>query len=741
MTVDGVLALDLGTSTSAAAVVSGDRTTLVKEPSGESWVWPSVVARDGDRLVVGVRAEHRRRSRPENARIEFKRDLGVAAPLVLGGASYRPEELSTALIAAVKAAAERLYGGPLTRAVLTCPASYGRGDPRRNLLIAAGEAAGLVAGDLLAEPVAAALAPIAGPPFVAGDTVLVYDFGGGTFDAAVVRLAADGRHQVLGHAALDDCGGRDIDVLVHREVLAVGGQPLADWLDRDPAAQLRNTVELTEFARVLKRRLSVEEDAEAYFPPADLLLELKRERLAALIGPLLEATVDCCRALLRKCEMPADDLTAVLLTGGTSRIPAVAETVAKAFGDRIRTVEDPELAVAQGAAAWTRSRPERFSVPALPGPEIQPLSWDLPGGSASLLRWEVAVGDEVDAGAVLALTRLPEGELWELRSRDRPGRIRQLHAVAGRQIFSGDWLVTLEPGAAEPGPTAVCTFEPADRVVLAPRGAHVAVMTGSELTFRTLDGGDAVEWTVRDVSPGAPVVFDPRGRSLTYWARAHAGAAAVKLADGTPLWAVNFVGRRCLALAANESTEVIAAAVAEAHSITVWRLQPHATRPRSGVSIPGGAADVVVFSPDGELLAVSLPDGPYVMVFNAVAEEKYPRMRMTVQAQTLTFGPDHELVTAEDGVVRCYDVGREECVAEYRDAEGSDLARLCVSADGQWIAAASTAGYAWVWNLREFHEARELTVEQGVQDLLFTPDGSALLLATDRTVCRYELNR
>lgn len=174
-----VLVVDFGTSTSCAAVVAGGTVTLVREPAG-AWNRPSAVWLGGEEILLGNKI-------------------------------FRTDELVAEVLRVLRRQGEQLHGAPITQAVLTIPASYGPADPRRDLMITAAELAGFTEVELLPEPVAAAHAPVAGEPFAPGAVALIYDFGGATFTTAAVRIAADGDHQVLGHAALDSWGGQDID--------------------------------------------------------------------------------------------------------------------------------------------------------------------------------------------------------------------------------------------------------------------------------------------------------------------------------------------------------------------------------------------------------------------------------------------------------------------------------------------------------------------------------------------------
>ncbi|WP_238014857.1 Hsp70 family protein [Dactylosporangium sp. AC04546] len=440
---EAVLVVDFGTSASSAAVVIGGEVRLIKEPASGLYSWPSAVCRDGDGLVVGSAANARKRAVPTAYRTEFKRDLGQAAPVPLGDREYAPRELVAALLRQFGALAEQQAERPVRRLLLTVPASHGPGDPRAADLVAAGEAAGFAEVELLAEPVAAGLGPLTGSAFGAGDLVLVYDFGGGTFDAALIRHAGGDGHEVLGHAALDDCGGRDVDALLAAHLRDTGGEEFTaavvpPGLTGDAA--LRARLHLADFVRGLKHQLSEADRVEDYPSPAAPPAVLDRVAFERLVRPLLDRTVECCEALLDRCGVGAADLTAVLLVGGTTRMPAVADRLTARLARPLRRPEDPDLAVVRGAA--TRAGTVRTVAADRPRPARTPLSWAVPTGGGRLVRWLVEVDGRYAAGAPLALVRAADGTLWRLTAPDRAGTVLAHHADPGGPVADGDWLVT-----------------------------------------------------------------------------------------------------------------------------------------------------------------------------------------------------------------------------------------------------------------------------------------------------------
>ncbi|MDG4767542.1 Hsp70 family protein [Solwaraspora sp. WMMD406] len=438
-----VLVVDFGTTSSAAAVVVGETSHLVPDPVTGAATWPSAVHWDGESMIVGALAERRKRSEPTAYATEFKRGMAADVPMVLGDRRFRPIEQVAAVLTALRAEAERRYGAPVRRTVVTIPASYGPDDPRRAQMIAAAEAAGLGPVELLPEPVAAAFAPVAGPPPVPGELVLVYDLGGGTFDTALVRI--DERwHEVLGHSAIDDCGGRDIDSLLANRIHSDGQQWLAPLLvsaanSQSAPATLRLGMAVTDFAKRIKHQLSDTPTVEDFLLPDTPAYRLTRAELAELAAPLLDRTIACCRQLLDELGVPPAGLGSVLLVGGGARMPAVAEAVHHAFGRPLRQVEEPELATVLGAARWLPRSGPRTIRASTDTSQMVPLSFVLPGGWAQLLRWLIVPGQPYPAGTPLARVRLAGGTLWDLVAAT-PGTIDRLLVPPGSEVASHQWL-------------------------------------------------------------------------------------------------------------------------------------------------------------------------------------------------------------------------------------------------------------------------------------------------------------
>ncbi|MBU2667164.1 Hsp70 family protein [Actinoplanes bogorensis] len=507
---EAVLVVDFGTSGSAGVLVAGDRTQPLREPSSGLFVWPSSVLADGEELLVGTLPDRKRLIRPGDYQNEIKRLLG-RSDVTIGGRTLSPADLFGAVLRAFRDEAQRIHGRPIEQLLLTVPAAYHPGDPRRELMIGVAQGLGFGTVELLYEPVAAAGSAPAGEAFAPGDLVLVYDFGGGTFDAALVRVGADG-HDVLRHAALDHLGGLDLDEVVYQHLAGLGGDELTRLLAATDRLGGKARIELAERARRMKEQLSDVSVAEDILGLLDLELRLDRDTFDKLAEPLVAQTVECCERLVA-----GDQPAWVLMVGGSSRVPLVASMMAARFG-RVRASRDPELAVVTGAAAWAARGVSRVCPPQPQGPEEKPLRWAIPQGLGTLTRWLRSEGESYRPGDALAQVRLADGPVYQLTA-DEPGVVLTRHAEPGDLVAAGDWLVTVAP-TFRPWETTVGSgvevWSAADYVVVAGDGMlrGLAPSVGTQRWIRPV-GGERSDCTrAGDVA----VVCEPgglRGIALT----------------------------------------------------------------------------------------------------------------------------------------------------------------------------------------------------------------------------------
>jgi hypothetical protein len=224
---------------------------------------------------------------------------------------------------------------------------------------------------LTEEPVAAAHFALTESQGRRGDLVLIYDFGGGTFDAALVEIGDYGQLNIRGYDGEPDCGGIDIDGHIIEEVKRQAGQSLRSQLDpRDRTDDslmraLETKLELPRIARKWKHLLSVDnltEDELLTTPPVSL--SLSREKLEQMAEPYVKKTITACERLLEKNRKVPDELTRIITVGGSSRMPIVNRMLSAHFRRPIIAATDPELATAHGAALIAASR-ARGAVPDL----------------------------------------------------------------------------------------------------------------------------------------------------------------------------------------------------------------------------------------------------------------------------------------------------------------------------------------------------------------------------------------
>src|SRR5689334_204441 len=352
------LGVDLGTTWTAAArcAPGGEAEALALGDHGPAM--PSVLAVDGDSVLAGDAAERRLLAEPSSGAREPKRRLGDTTPFVIGGTPYGADTLMGHLLRHVLETASAGDAGRPGTVVLTHPANWG--EFKLDLLREAGRVAGVGDVTLVSEPEAAAMHYLHLGRVHAGDAVAVYDFGGGTFDVAVVRCG-DRTSEVLGTPqGMERLGGLDLDdaVLAHVNTAVDGHLAEVDPANPDvrrALAQLR--VECTR----AKEALSLDSETSIPIALPDLVTEVRitRGEFESAIRPRLEDTLGAFDRALASAGLQAGDLAGVLLVGGSSRIPVVSELVAAHTGRPVLVDADAKLVVALGAAGavMTTSEP------------------------------------------------------------------------------------------------------------------------------------------------------------------------------------------------------------------------------------------------------------------------------------------------------------------------------------------------------------------------------------------------
>ena len=345
---DLIVGIDLGTTNSEVAVLR-DGQPHVFAADGDP-ILPSFVGLSEEgRLLVGAAARNQWVVAPDRTVKSIKRKMGQDVKVRLGEQEYRPQEISAMILRALKERAERELGTPVHKAVITVPAYFN--DHQRQATQEAGELAGLEVVRILNEPTAAALTY--DPNQRELRRMLVYDLGGGTFDVSIVQ-SQEGVIEVLASHGDTQLGGDDFDELLLKHV--------ADKFHAEHGIDLRTQVvakaRLLKAVEAAKRQLSdhpfarIEEEfiAEKDGQAVHLHTELSRLEYEAMIRPLLNRTMDCVQRALDDARVTASQIDKVVLVGGSTRTPLIAQLLEERLGQPAHQEVNPELIVAMGAA-------------------------------------------------------------------------------------------------------------------------------------------------------------------------------------------------------------------------------------------------------------------------------------------------------------------------------------------------------------------------------------------------------
>jgi actin-like ATPase involved in cell morphogenesis len=341
--------IDLGTTFTAAAINRDGRVEMVSLGQHTSAVPSVVFLRETDEMLMGEPAERRGVTDPTRVAREFKRRMGDTAPIMLGSSPYSAERITAALLRFVLHAVATQEGGPPDGVAITYPANWG--PYKVENLREAAKLAEVRDAVLLTEPFAAAVHYASTERVDPGDVIAVYDLGGGTFDAAVLRKTAAGFEQLGRPEGIEHLGGVDFDEAVFRHVRTALGTEF-DALDQNDPNVRAAVTRLAQDCVAAKEALSTDSDATIHviLPGLQSEIRLTRGEFEAMIRSTLRETVDALRRALAAASVQPSDLKAVLLVGGSSRIPLVSEMVTAELGRPVAVDAHPKHAVALGAA-------------------------------------------------------------------------------------------------------------------------------------------------------------------------------------------------------------------------------------------------------------------------------------------------------------------------------------------------------------------------------------------------------
>ncbi len=344
-----IIGIDLGTTNSCVSVMEGGEAVVIPNAEGNRTT-PSVVAfsKDGERMVGQV-AKRQAITNPDRTVISIKREMGTDYKVDIDGKKYTPQEISAMILQKLKADAEAYLGGTVTEAVITVPAYFN--DAQRQATKDAGKIAGLEVKRIINEPTAAALAY--GVDKESEQKIMVYDLGGGTFDVSILDIG-DGVIEVLATAGNTHLGGDDFDECIIKYLVSEFKKSEGIDLSSDKVAMQR----LKEAAEKAKIELSGVTSSNINLPyitadatgPKHLDVTLTRAKFNELTAHLVDATMEPVRQAMSDAGLTANDISKVLLVGGSTRIPAVQEAVKKMTGKEGFKGINPDECVAVGAA-------------------------------------------------------------------------------------------------------------------------------------------------------------------------------------------------------------------------------------------------------------------------------------------------------------------------------------------------------------------------------------------------------
>lgn len=367
-----ILGIDLGTTNSAMAVVTGGKPEIVENKEGNRTT-PSMVAvsKTGERLV-GLLAKRQAVTNPENTLFSIKRLIGrdfddeevqrdlklmpysiskadTGVKVKMGEKDYTPREISAMLLQKLKADAEEKLGETIEEAVITVPAYFD--DSQRKATKEAGEIAGLKVKRIINEPTAAALAY--GFNKKQDEKIAVYDLGGGTFDISILEVGED-TVEVQSTNGDTHLGGDDFDQVIinwvieefkKQEGIDLGSDNLA--LQRIKEAAEKAKIELSTAMETEINQPFITSDATG---PKHLAITLTRAKLEELVGDLIKKTMEPVKKALEDAGLEAKDINEVIMVGGMTRMPLVQKEVENFFGKKPNISMNPDEVVAMGAA-------------------------------------------------------------------------------------------------------------------------------------------------------------------------------------------------------------------------------------------------------------------------------------------------------------------------------------------------------------------------------------------------------
>jgi molecular chaperone DnaK len=794
------LGVDLGTTYTAAATWRNGQAGVVSLGSRAAVVPSVVLPREDGATLTGEAASRRALIEPQLVAREFKRRVGDTTPIVLGGVPYSAVALTARLLRWVMDEVTSREGGPPSAVCVCRPANWG--PYKEDLLRQAPQLAGVEA------PVTYTTEPEAAATFYAqqqrvppGAMVAVYDLGGGTFDAAVLRKTQTGFEIIGQPSGIERLGGIDFDAAVFHHVARALGGKLAE-LDEDDPTAIAAVARLRQECTAAKEALSTDTDTSiaVLLPDINTEVRLTRAELEAMVRPALHDSIEVLRAVLRSAGVSPDQLHSVLLVGGSSRMPIVAQLVGAELGRPVTVDAHPKHAVALGAAWLAGGRAGLVTAPpataaapppavaaaatlaaaaaAPPAPAADPTATAVaPRAVAAVAPPPVDVGQSAPVSPAIPASPPPPPAPAPPPppppapapppppARPRQGRRgRRLAIGAATAVVvlaagvAGYALLRPEPGAgtASPTPSATPSPEPPFEgtltgheagvwgVAFSPDGTTLA-SAGLDLTIRLWDtatGQQRGEPVTGHTNEVASVSFSPDGTTLA----SASDDGTIRIWDtatgrqrGEPV--TGHTDEVTIALFSPDGTILVSAS--DDGTVRFWDA---ATGQQRGEPVYGSAVRTVSFSPDGATAAVGSFDGEIWLIDVAAGQVTgEPLTGHDGTIRSVAFSPDGTVLASggDDGTIRLWDLAGREQRGDPLTGHTDAVWGVGFDPDGQLLVSGSIDQTVRLWDAATGEALGEPFTghDGGIRTIAVSPDGRSVASGgDDRTIRMWDIS-